>query len=92
MFAGRQTSTFFAIKLEASPAVALPTGARWLRDRLHSPLQNQREAPMESSRVSSISSYTQQGIGHPLCAKCDVPMWLTRIEPDFPHHDKRTFE
>jgi hypothetical protein len=47
---------------------------------------------MESSRVSVISSYTEQEIEHPRCAKCDVPMWLTRIEPDFPQHDKRTFE
>ena len=47
---------------------------------------------MESSRVFSISSYTQQEIKHPRCAKCGVPMLLTRIEPDFPHHDKRTFE
>jgi len=29
---------------------------------------------------------------HPTCAKCGAPMWLTRIEPDFPHHEKRTFE
>ena len=47
---------------------------------------------MEKSRFSSISSYTQHEIEHPFCAKCDAPMWLTRIEPDFPHHDKRTFE
>ena len=33
-----------------------------------------------------------QDIVHPTCAICDAPMWLTRIEPDFPHHEKRTFE
>jgi hypothetical protein len=33
-----------------------------------------------------------QDIVHPTCAKCDAPMGLTRTEPDFPHHDKRTFE
>ena len=47
---------------------------------------------MEKSRLSSISSYAQLEIKQPLCAKCDAPMLLTRIEPDFPHHDKRTFE
>ena len=33
---------------------------------------------MESSRVFSISSDTQQEIKHPRCAKCGVPMFLTR--------------
>ena len=47
---------------------------------------------MEKSRLSSISFYTQHEIEHPHCAKCDAPMWLSRIEPDFPHHEKRTFE
>jgi hypothetical protein len=35
---------------------------------------------------------SQQEIAHPLCDKCQMPMWLTEIEPDFPHRDKRTFE
>ena len=34
---------------------------------------------MEKSRFSSISSYTQHEIEHPLCAKCDVPMWLLEL-------------
>ena len=28
----------------------------------------------------------------PDCAQCGAPMWLARIEPDIPGHDKRTFE
>jgi len=28
----------------------------------------------------------------PKCAKCGVEMWLARIAPDAPGHDKRTFE
>jgi ribosomal protein S27AE len=28
----------------------------------------------------------------PTCAKCGSPMWLSRIEPDAPDHDRRTFE
>jgi hypothetical protein len=31
-------------------------------------------------------------IEHPKCTACGVSMWLTRIEPDKPDHDKRTFE
>ena len=33
-----------------------------------------------------------QDIVHPTCAKCGAPMWLTRIEPDGPEVEKRTFE
>ena len=33
-----------------------------------------------------------QDIVHPTCAKCAAPMWLTRIEPDGPGSEKRTFE
>lgn len=28
----------------------------------------------------------------PICPKCGATMWLARIEPDEPGHDKRTFE
>ena len=28
----------------------------------------------------------------PFCPKCSARMWLARIEPDEPGHDKRTFE
>ena len=28
----------------------------------------------------------------PICPKCGARMWLARIEPDEPGHDKRTFE
>lgn len=28
----------------------------------------------------------------PNCKKCGTPMFLVRIEPDDPGHDKRTFE
>ena len=31
-------------------------------------------------------------IPHPYCDLCDADMWLTCIEPDKPHHDRRTFE
>ena len=31
-------------------------------------------------------------IVHPTCAKCGAPMWLTRIEPDGPGLERRTFE
>jgi hypothetical protein len=36
--------------------------------------------------------WSSQEIGHPDCAKCGAPMWLTRIGPDEPDHDRRTFE
>ena len=28
----------------------------------------------------------------PTCPKCGATMWLERIEPDAPGHDKRTFQ
>ena len=28
----------------------------------------------------------------PLCPKCGMKMWLARIEPDRPGHDKRMFD
>jgi hypothetical protein len=37
------------------------------------------------------TSYPDE-IVHPICSKCDTPMWLTRIEPDGPGLQKRTFE
>ena len=40
-------------------------------------------------------SYVQSArheIAHPACPVCGAPMWLARIEPDRPDHDKRTFE
>ena len=29
---------------------------------------------------------------NPVCPKCGTGMWLSRIEPDEPDRDKRTFE
>jgi len=31
-------------------------------------------------------------IEHPACARCGVPMWLSRIEPEEMDTDRRTFE
>ena len=31
-------------------------------------------------------------IERPACPKCGIRMMLTRVEPDEPDHDKRTFE
>ena len=28
----------------------------------------------------------------PKCSKCGAQMWLARIKPDKPDHDKRTYE
>ena len=42
-------------------------------------------------RQSQINRYPCE-IEHPLCDRCQVPMWLARIEPDKPDHQKRTFE
>ena len=35
---------------------------------------------------------SKQDIHHPNCPNCGTPMWLARIEPDKPGHDKRIFE
>jgi predicted RNA-binding Zn-ribbon protein involved in translation (DUF1610 family) len=34
----------------------------------------------------------QEGFTHPKCPKCGTRMFLTRIEPDRPAYDRRTFE
>jgi ribosomal protein S27AE len=39
-------------------------------------------------RIQTDSSETHR----PPCPKCGAPMWLTRIEPDHPGVDRRTFE
>ena len=31
-------------------------------------------------------------LSQPTCPQCDTRMWLVRIEPDEPDHDKRIFE
>jgi hypothetical protein len=38
------------------------------------------------------STSDSQEITHPTCAKGGAPMWMTRIEPDGPSLEKRTFE
>ena len=38
------------------------------------------------------SHYISDTSKHPRCKECGVPMWLTRLVPDRPDHDKRTFE
>jgi hypothetical protein len=40
-------------------------------------------------------SYVQSSLHeheHPVCTVCGASMWLARIEPAHPDHDKRTFE
>jgi transposase-like protein len=34
----------------------------------------------------------QQKIERPVCPRCKALMWIARIEPDEPGHDRRTFE
>ncbi len=58
----------------------------WLRTGSHSP-----SALGVTMRQSQSIPYAQD-IVHPTCAKCGAPMWLTRIEPDEPGSEKRTFE
>ena len=53
-------------------------------------------APPALARVFVMRQFQvtppSQDIVHPTCAKCGAPMWLTRIEPDEPGVEKRTFE
>ena len=41
---------------------------------------------------SYISGSALLIIDRPRCSECDALMWLDRIEPDEPEHDRRTFE
>lgn len=40
----------------------------------------------------SQQSPSQQHIDRPMCPRCGAQMWIARIEPDEPDHDRRTFE
>ena len=40
----------------------------------------------------SLNFLRFQEIKRAKCAQCDAYMWLTRVEPDEPGYDKRTFE
>ena len=42
--------------------------------------------------MRQVHPFRAHDIVHPTCAKCGAPMWLTRIEPDEPGSEKRTFE
>jgi DNA-directed RNA polymerase subunit M/transcription elongation factor TFIIS len=33
----------------------------------------------------------ERRVEQPACPNCGAPMWLTRIEPDEPAHDRRSF-
>jgi hypothetical protein len=56
------------------------------------------ELPCVLEQINAVMSehrgliHLLQDIVHPTCAKCGAPMWLTRIEPDEPGSEKRTFE
>jgi hypothetical protein len=43
-------------------------------------------------RASEFISGNTQSIQRPECPACAALMWLARIEPDEPGHDRRTFE
>ena len=43
-------------------------------------------------RQSEFGKSSPQIIERPTCPKCENRMMLSRIEPDKPDHDKRTFE
>jgi hypothetical protein len=40
-------------------------------------------------RASTVFDPTRLIVSLP---KCGAPMWLSRIEPDEPNHDRRTFQ
>jgi hypothetical protein len=60
---------------------------RWLRDASALPPATGGVAMQKSHYVADTLS-----VDHPRCKECGVPMWLTRLEPDKPDHNKRTFE
>ena len=41
---------------------------------------------------SSFTPHALDVIERPQCPRCSTRMWLARIEPDEPGHDRRTFE
>jgi DNA-directed RNA polymerase subunit RPC12/RpoP len=40
----------------------------------------------------SQQTASQQQINRPMCPRCGAQMWIARIEPDEPDHERRTFE
>ena len=84
--AAGQTQSAFKTYPSASSAAGV-SGRRCYKGCSRSP------PAMEGVAMRQFESIpNSQDIVHPMCANCDAPMWLTRIEPDFPHHEKRTFE
>ena len=43
-------------------------------------------------RPSEFTPREKPVIARPNCTRCGAAMWLARIEPDEPDHDRRTFE
>ena len=46
---------------------------------------------VSQTHQSHPTPYTDE-ILHPLCARCREPMWLTRVEAEYPGHERRMFE
>jgi hypothetical protein len=42
--------------------------------------------------ASTVFDPARLALDLPKCPNCGAPMWLSRIEPDKPNHDRRTFE
>jgi len=70
----------------SSPTAALAR-RRWLRDPFALPAVKWRALMRLNGSLPSNSD-----IHHPDCPQWGTRMWLARIEPDEPNHDKRTFE
>jgi len=43
-------------------------------------------------RQSQSLNSKSELVANPICPKCSVHMMLTRVDPDEPGYDKRTFE
>jgi hypothetical protein len=44
------------------------------------------------SQSANVFDPARLVLNEPVCPKCGTRMWLVRIEPDKPGHDKRTFK
>ena len=44
------------------------------------------------TRIQFVPQASESVIDRPICGDCGAEMWLARIEPEKPGHDRRTFE
>jgi hypothetical protein len=89
--------TFFSTDLVFGAHALITTGKEQFQRIRGLPVAERPSAlACKAARASEMSIvdhvFPRQQIEAPQCNKCGARMWLARIEPYAPDHDKRTYE